>query len=72
MRELAILLLLNELILSDDVKPTGRATRDWVKRKRGKGYVNFIIKELRVGYRFNFRKMSWKDVTNFENVFAKI
>ena len=32
--ELATLLLLNELLDSDDEKPTRGPTRDWVKRRR--------------------------------------
>ena len=46
--ELATLLLLNELLGSDDEKPTRGPTRDWVKRRREKGYFNNIVKELRL------------------------
>ena len=49
MAELATLVLLNELMNSDDEKPTRGKTRDWVKRRRDKGYFTNIIKELRIG-----------------------
>ncbi len=49
MAELAVsVLLLTELIDSDDEKPHRGKTRNWVKRRRDKGYFNNIIKELRV------------------------
>ena len=43
MAELATLVLLNELMNSDDEKPTRGKTRDWVKRRRDKGYFTNII-----------------------------
>ena len=43
MVELATLVLLNELMDSDDEKPTRGKTRDWVKRRRDKGYFTNII-----------------------------
>ena len=38
MVELVSLILLNELLDFDDEKPTRGPTRDWVKRRREKGY----------------------------------
>ena len=70
--ELATLLLLNELLDSDDEKPTRGPTRDWVKRRREKGYFNNIVKELRLEDRVGFREMFRMDVSDFENVLAKI
>ena len=43
MAELATLVLLNELMNSDDEKPTRGKTRDWVKRRRDNGYFTNII-----------------------------
>ena len=72
MAELATLLLLNELLDSDDEKRTRGSTRDWVKRRREKGYFNNIVKELRIEDRVGFREMFRMDVSDFENVLAKI
>ena len=57
---------------SDDEKPTRGKTRDWVKRRRDKGYFTNIIKELRVEDRFGFREMFRMDITDFEYVLAKM
>ena len=43
MAELATLVLLKELMDSDDEKPTRGKTSDWVKRRRDKGYFTNII-----------------------------
>ena len=72
MAELASLMLLNELLDSDDEKQTRGPTRDWAKRRRTKGYFNNIIKELKVDDRFGFREMFRMNVSDFENVLAKI
>ena len=71
-RSSTTLLLLNELLDSDDEKPTRGSTRDWVKRRREKGYFNNIVKELRLEDRVGFREMFRMDVSDFENVLAKI
>ena len=42
----ALVLVLNELMDSDDEKPTRGKTREWVKRREQSGYFNNIIKEL--------------------------
>ena len=57
MAELATLVLLSELVDSDDEKPTRGPTRDWVKRRQNKGYFNNIIQELRIEDRLGFREI---------------
>ena len=57
MVELATLVLLNELVESDDEKPTRGPTRDWVKQRPNKGYFNNITQELRIMDRLGFRAM---------------
>ena len=47
-RALAQVIILNELMDSDDEKPHRGKTRRWVKRRSDRGYFNNIIKELRV------------------------
>ena len=42
--DLATLVVLSELIDSDDEKPRRGKTREWIKRRREKGYFTNIIK----------------------------
>ena len=44
----ALVLVLNELIDSDDKKPTRGKTREWVKRTEKSEYFNNIVKKLKV------------------------
>ena len=53
----AQVIILNELMDSDDEKPFREKTRQWVKRRNDQGYFNNIIKELRVEDRTGFRDM---------------
>ena len=70
----ALVLVLNELMDSDDEKPTRGKTREWVKRKEQSGYFNniSIIKELKVEDRLGFREMFRMDVGDFEFILGKI
>ena len=72
MADLATLVLLNELMDSDDEKPHRGKTRSWIKRRRDRGYFNNIIRELRIEDRFGFREMFRMDVIDFEYVLGKI
>ena len=63
---------MDELMDSEDEKPRRGKTRNWIKRRHERGYVNNIIQELRVEDRFGFREMFTMDVTDFENILAKI
>ena len=64
------LVVLNELMDSDEGKPQRGKTRNWIKRRHKRGYNN--IQELRIEDRFGFREMFKMDVTDFENMLAKI
>ena len=66
------LVVLNELTDSDDEKPQRGKTINWIKRRHERGYSNNIIQELRIEDRFGFREMFRMDVTDFENILAKI
>ena len=44
----ALVLILNELMDSDDEKPKREKTREWVKRSEQSGYFNNIVKDLKV------------------------
>ena len=64
--------LKNELIDSDDEKPTRGKTREWVKTLEQSGYFNNIVKELNVEDGLGFREMFRMDVGDFEFILSKI
>ena len=68
----ALVLAFNELIDSDDEKPTRGKTREWVKRREQSEYFNNIVKELKVEDRLGFREMFRMDVGDFEFILGKI
>ena len=72
MADLVTLVVLNELMDSDDEKHQRGKTRNWIKRRHERGYFNNIIQELRIEDRFGFREMFRMDVTDFVNILAKI
>ena len=72
MVDIATLLVLNELMDSDDKKPHRSQIRKWVKRRRKRGYFNNIIKKLSIEYWAGFREMFRMDVTDFELILAQI
>ena len=68
----ALVLVLNELMDSDDEKPTRGKTREWVKRREQSRCFNNIVKELKVEDRLGFREMFRMDVGDFEFILGKI
>ena len=44
----AAVMVLTELVDSDDKKPCQGKTREWIKRGRESGYIQNIIQELKV------------------------
>ena len=68
----ALVLVLNELMDSDDEKPTRGKTREWVKRRKQGGCFNKIVKELKVEDRLGFKEMFRIDVGDFEFILGKI
>ena len=68
----ALVLVLNELMDSDDEKPTRGKTREWVKRREQCGYFNNSVTELKVEDRLGFSEMSRMDVGDFEFILGKI
>ncbi|XP_057310235.1 uncharacterized protein LOC130648216 [Hydractinia symbiolongicarpus] len=67
-----LLILLNELVHSDDEKPTRRKTREWIKMRDHIGYFSCIIKELKIEDRFGFREMFRMDVGDFDFLLNEI
>ena len=68
----ALVLVLNELMDSDDEKPTRGKTREWIKRREQSAYFNNIVKELKVENRSGFKEMFRMDVRDLEFILGKI
>ena len=72
MEDLAAVIVLNELVDSDDEKPIRGKTRKWIRRRKERGYFTNIIQELIVEDRHGFREMFRMDVGDFEFILSKI
>ena len=72
MEDLVSIIILNELVDSDDEKPTRGKTRKWIKRRKERGYFTNIIQELIVEDRHGFREMFRMDVVDFKFILSKI
>ena len=57
MKDLVSVIILNELMDSDDGKATRGKTRKWIRRRKERGYFTNIIQELIVEDRHGFREM---------------
>ncbi|XP_066924421.1 uncharacterized protein [Clytia hemisphaerica] len=64
--------LLSELVDSDDEKPRREKTRQWLKRRKEKGYFSNIVQELILEDHRGFRDMFRMDVRDFQFVLSKI
>ena len=71
MADIATLVVMHELMDSDDKKPLSGKPRKCVKRRSERGYFNNIITELRIEDRAGFRKMFRMDVTVLEFILAQ-
>ena len=65
--DIVMLVVLNELVDSDGEKPRRGKTRDWIKRRKEKGYFNNIVKELKIEDRFGFREMFRMDIADLSS-----
>ena len=72
MEDLAAVIALNELVDSDDEKPTRGKTRKWIRRRKERGYFTNIIQELIVEDRHGFQEIFRMDVRDFEFILSKI
>ena len=53
----AVVMVLIELVDSDDEKPRRWKTREWIKRRRESGYFQNIFQELKVEDQMGFKDM---------------
>ena len=72
MEYLAAVIVLNELVDSDDEKPTRGKTRKWIRKRKERGCFTTIIQELIVKDRHGFGEMFRMDVEDFEFILSKI
>ena len=68
----ATLVVLCELLDSDDEKPTRGKTKNWIKRREQKGYFRNIAQGLKIEDRLGFKDMFRMDVSDFEYVLSVI
>ena len=62
----AVVLVLTELVNSDDEKPHRGNTGEWIKRRRESGYFQNIFQELKVEDRRAFKDMVHMSVTGYK------
>ena len=68
----AVVMVLTELVDSDDGKPRRGKTREWIKRRRESGYFQNIFQELKVEYRMGFKDKFCISVTEYELLLSQI
>ena len=66
MADIVKLVVLHELMDSDDEKPHRGKTKKWVKRGSERRYFNSMIRELRIENQAIFREIFRMDVTSFK------
>ena len=66
MAEAATMLALNELLDSGDEKQKRGKTREWIKRRKERGFFTNIVQELVLEDRNGFLEMFRMDVCDFE------
>ena len=67
-----MLVMLSELMDSDDEKPNRWESILWIKRRSVSGYFNSIIREVMIEDRMGFKEMFWMSAEDFEFVLKHI
>ena len=70
--DIATLVVLHELIDSNDEKPHREKTIKWMKRRSKRGFLSNIKRDLWIEDRLGFREMFRMGVTDFEFILAQI
>ena len=70
--QFAELVVISELIDSDDEKETRGKTRNWMKRRESHGYYNNIVQELLMEDPVGFRDMFLMTHSDFQNILQYI
>ena len=67
-----IMMVLTELVHSDDEKPRWAKTKEWIKKRRESGYFQSIVQELRFEDLTGFKDMFPMSVTDYEFLLSQI
>ena len=67
-----LVMVIAELVDSDDEKPHRGKTRSWIKRRRESGYFYNIFHELKLEDPMGFKDMFRISVTNYEFILSQI
>ena len=68
----ALVMVLTELVDSDDEKPRRGKTTECIKRRRESGYFQNIFQELNVEDRMDFKDKFRKSATDYEFLLSQI
>ena len=68
----ALVMALKELVNSDDEKPRWGKTREWIKKRREKGFFQNIFQELKVEDRTVLKDMFRMSATDYEFSLSQI
>ena len=68
----AVVMVLTELVDSDDEKPRRGKTTECIKRRRESGYFQNIFQELNVEDRMDFKDKFRKSATDYEFLLSQI
>ena len=71
-KQLAKLIVISELVDSDDERETTGKTRNWIRRRGSHGYFNNIIQELKIEDGTGFRNMFRMTESDFDKILQHI
>ena len=72
MYKVAAVMVLTELVNSDDKKTRRGKTREWIKRRRESGYFQNIFQELKVEDRMGLKDMFRMSVTDYNSYYVNV
>ena len=70
--KVAAVMVLTELVNSDDKKTRRVKTREWIKRRRESGYFQNIFQESKVEDRMGLKDMFRMSVTDYNSYYVNV
>ena len=70
--KVAAVMVLTELVNSDDKKTRRGKTREWIKRRRASGYFQNIFQESKVEDRMGLKDMFRMSVTDYNSYYVNV
>ena len=70
--KVAAVMVLTELVNSDDKKTRRGKTREWIKRRRESGYFQNIFQESKVEDRMGLKDMFRMSVTDYNSYYVNV